>query len=163
MLSIMAEQNTPRIRQSILDRLLVDDPRSRFEPPQSTSALLRTITLSVQRDLEDLLNSKWSMLTWSPRLSELDNSLVNYGIPDLSKLEDPLDFRQLCELVRETIERFEPRLAHVVVTPTSDRGSYDRTVRFRIDAILQVEPLSDEVSFRSVLEPCTGNFEVQRE
>lgn len=158
----MAERKAPHIRQSLLDRLLVDDPRSRVDPPQSTSQLVRSIKLSVQRDLEDLLNSKWRMMTWSSRLSELDNSLVNYGIPDFAKLDDPLNFDRLCEFVREAIERFEPRLTRVKVTPLSKRGSYDRTVCFRIDAILNIEPITDEISFHSVLEPSTANFQVSR-
>jgi type VI secretion system protein ImpF len=37
----------------------------------------------------------------------------------------------------------------------------DRVLRFRIEALLRVEPTPEPVTFDSVLEPVTGNFELK--
>jgi type VI secretion system protein ImpF len=37
----------------------------------------------------------------------------------------------------------------------------DRTLRFRVDAVLRAEPVPIEVTFDSQLEPSTGYFDVR--
>jgi type VI secretion system protein ImpF len=144
-----------------LDRLLDDDPRSAHDPPQHPAELLRRIKLAVTRDLQDLLNTRWRPESWGDQWSELDDSLVNYGIPDFAKLQDPLDYHLMCDSIRRAIERFEPRLKNVHVTPLSHPEALTRSLEFRIDAVLQVDPLTDEIAFSSVLEPATGSFQVR--
>src|SRR5579871_4348739 len=70
------------LRTSVLDRLLDDNPRGSHESPQTMAQQMREIRQSVQRDLENLLNTRWRCTAWAPDLDELDDSLINYGIPD---------------------------------------------------------------------------------
>ncbi len=69
------------ILPSLLDRLSGNiDSRNGDDLAQSTAQLRQ----SVRRDVEKLLNTRWRCLHWPPDLTELDDSLVNYGIPDFS-------------------------------------------------------------------------------
>ncbi len=147
---------------SVLDRLLDDDPGVSTEPPKSRTQVLRELKQSVRRDLENLLNTRWRCVAWPPKLEQLERSLINYGIPDfsaanLSSSEDRELFRQA---LAASIEAFEPRFKRVEVKLLDAEESIDRTLRFRIDALLYAEPAPEPVVFDSALEPTTGTFEV---
>ena len=81
----MAEIRTDQLLlPSVLDRLIDDDPQVRHEAQRNRNQLLRDLKLAVRRDLENLLNTRVCCATWPRELTELQQSLVNYGIPDLS-------------------------------------------------------------------------------
>ena len=148
---------------SVLDRLLDDDPTVRTEPPKSRSQVLRELKLSVRRDLENLLNTRRSVKSWPEHLTELERSLVNYGLPDSTGLDlaDPrsrVDFQRLLESV---IRRCEPRFKSVTVELLENASVLDRTLRFRIDALLYAEPAPEPVVFDTALEPATGAVEIK--
>lgn len=148
---------------SVLDRLLDDDPTRRRESPKSLSQLLRDLKQSVRRDLENLLNTRWRPAAWPAELAELERSLVNYGIPDitgqdLGSAPGREEFRRAIEAV---IRRCEPRFKNVRVEMLDNAEPLDRTLRFRIDALLYAEPAPEPVVFDSAFEPSTGNVEVK--
>lgn len=156
----------PTVLVSILDRLLDDEPhnRTRAEPPKSQNQVLRELKHSVRRDLENLLNTRWRATVWPLKLSELQASLVNYGIPDFCGenfgAQDP---DELLYCIQFAIRHFEPRLKNVRVTFLENKKgeSTDRTLKFRIDAILSVEPIRDRIAFDSSLEMTTGDIHVE--
>jgi type VI secretion system protein ImpF len=117
----------------------------------------------VRRDLENLLNTRQRALSWPKNLQELDCSLVSYGIPDfaainLGSAEGRDEVRRVLEL---TIRRNEPRFQNIKITLLDNVEPLDRVLRFRIEALLRVEPTPEPVTFDSVLEPVTGNFELK--
>src|SRR5437763_17022202 len=69
---------------SVLDRLLDDSPEATSEPPRNRAQLLWELKQSVRRDIESLLNTRRRNMTPPPRLIELADSLLTYGIPDFS-------------------------------------------------------------------------------
>ncbi len=69
---------------SVLDRLIDLDPQAATESPKSRSVVLRELKVSIGRDLENLLNTRWRPVSYPPELEQLDVSLVNYGIPDFA-------------------------------------------------------------------------------
>lgn len=149
---------------SLLDRLLDDDPSVTRETAKSRTQVLREMKQSLRRDLENLLNTRWRCQGWPDSLEELDLSLANYGIPDITgadlrSADGRERFRQIIERV---IRHFEPRFKSVSVE-MSDSGAepLDRTLRFRIDALMYAEPAPEPVVFDSALQPATGNFEVK--
>lgn len=159
--------NRPRENQplipSVLDRLLDEDPQNSRDAPKNQGQVLRELKQSVRRDLENLLNTRWRCVQWPPNLESLDDSLVNYGIPDftgpnLRATEDP---ETLFRAIKFAIETFEPRLKNVRVEPIKNSQIQDRTLRFRIDALLYVDPIEEKVWFNSVVEPSTGDFQVE--
>lgn len=68
------------LRASVLDRLSGTGNVGRFAGRQTLEQLID----SVHRDLEKLLNTRWRVVSWPPSLTELEHSLVNYGIPDFA-------------------------------------------------------------------------------
>jgi type VI secretion system protein ImpF len=148
---------------SVLDRLLDDDPTATREPMMARHQVLREMKQTLRRDLENLLNTRRRPASWPQHLTELERSLVNYGIPDITGLdvstgEGREDLRRVIESV---LREFEPRFksVHVEMVQPADRS--ERTLRFRIDGVVYAEPALEEVVFDSSLEPVTGEVQVQ--
>ncbi len=157
----------PRANQpllpSVLDRLIDESPGVSQEPPLHVTHVLRELKRSVRRDLEDLLNTRWRGSPLPEHLQELPGSLVNYGIPNFNgtHLQAAQDPDVLTRVIAEAIERFEPRLKQVRVEVLGSNQPLDRTLRFRIEAVLRVDPIEDRVLFNSTIDPSTGNIQVE--
>jgi type VI secretion system protein ImpF len=150
---------------SVLDRLLDDEPENTQETPKSRHQVLRELKQSVRRDLENLLNTRWRCVAWPPNLDEVELSLVNYGIPDFTgvNMAAPSERERLRQIVERIVRKFEPRFKSVKVRLLDNVDDTDRTLRFRIDALLHAEPAPEPVVFDSQLEPATNDFEVRGE
>jgi type VI secretion system protein ImpF len=148
---------------SILDRLLGQDLPSSEALERRRAALFRQLKVSLQRDLENLLNTRCRCGSFPPELAELKTSLVNYGIPDftganIAGIEGRQEFLQL---VQDCIERFEPRLDRVQVSLLeNDKEPLDRVLRFRIEAVVATEDAAEPVAFLSTMEPSSGKLQV---
>ncbi len=159
----MAASNEITIVPSLLDRLLDDDPGNSREPVASRSQNLRALENSVARDLEALLNTKQEALQDLPsEFTEVSRSLMLYGLPDFTSMSLlNADHR---DLIRRAVERavaiFEPRLQRVKVTMETARES-ERGLRFRIDALLRVDPAPEPVTFDAVLQLNTQQYVVK--
>ena len=148
---------------SVLDRLLDDDPSSSRDTSKTRAQVFRDLKASLRRDLENLLNTRRCRESWPEHLEELSRSLADYGVPDitaagLSSAERRDAFRRTVE---EILRRFEPRFKQVRVDVLENSDPIDRTLRFRIDALLYAEPLPEPVVFDSALQPATGSVEVR--
>ena len=150
---------------SVLDRLLDDAPENSREPLKSRNQVLRELKQSVSRDLENLLNTRWRCTHWPADLDDVEESLVNYGIPDFAGANmGSADSReQLRRIVEQVIRKFEPRFKSVRVSLAGNADETDRTLRLRIDALLYAEPAPEPVVFDSQLEPVSGSFAVKGE
>ena len=147
---------------SPLDRLLDRDPTA---PGRGGEQTLRDLKQAVRRDLENLLNTRWRCKMWPPGLDELETSLVNYGIPDFTgtNLGTPSAREEFRRIIERVIQRFEPRFKTVRVVFVDSADPIDRTLRFRIDAMLRADPAPPEpVVFDTALEPSTAGFVVKR-
>lgn len=149
------------LKRSVLDRLIVrdDDP-----PEMKPGAVLRDIRESVRRDLEALLNTRPRCETWPAHLIELENSLANYGLPDFtgSDISAPMNQGRFSRILQRVIETYEPRLTNVTVQIVSPAEPLNRTLSFRIEATLQVEPLEEPIVLNSIIEPISATFAVTR-
>lgn len=161
MSSAFSDRNT--IRLSLLDRLLDDDPTNPHEAPPDNADRLRIVQQSVRRDMECLLNTRYRCIAWPPEFDEIDESLINYGIPDFTaaSLNAAEDFGVLIKAIRKAITLFEPRLVDVRVTPVRNDRHYDRTFRFRIEGLLLVEDGRHPVRYDSSMESTTGLFDIK--
>ena len=148
---------------SVLDRLIDDEPEQRREAPRNRSQVLRELKISVRRDLENLLNTRTRCLSWPPELTELKQSLLEYGIPDITgaRIGSAKEREEYCRLMQAAIRQHESRFKTVRVTLVDNTESLDRTLRFRIDALLHADPAPEPVVFDSSLQPSTGAFEVK--
>lgn len=137
-----------KLQMSLLDRLAEGD---------DSRPTLARIRQAVRRDLECLLNARRSWLPLEQGGRELQTSVLGYGLPDFTVMDlGTDDGRQwLCDEVRDTISRFEPRLTRIQVTMRDADTPLDRQLRLRIDAVLLVDPVPEPVSFDSEVEPVT--------
>jgi type VI secretion system protein ImpF len=148
---------------SVLDRLVDERPEESREPPKSRNQLFRDFKQSVRRDLENLLNTHSRCTSYPAHLAELEFSLVNYGIPDvrgadMGTAEGRAAFTRIVEGV---IRKFEPRFQQVRVALLDNTDPLDRMLRFRIEALLRIDPAPEPVVFDTSVQPVTGNVEVK--
>jgi type VI secretion system protein ImpF len=148
---------------SLLDRLLDFDPEITKEAPPSRHQVLRDMKNSVRRDLENLLNTRRCCVSPDPGLKDLKLSLLNYGLPDFLGLNmgSGKDREEFCRQLQMTIKQFEPRFKTVKVSLLTNAEPLDRTLRFRIDALMYADPAPEAVVFDSSLEPSTGIVQVK--
>ena len=62
--------------------------------------------------------------------------------------------------VERAIRRFEPRFLRVSVSLIDDAERIDRTLRFRIEALVQAKPAPEPLVFDSILDPSTQGVTV---
>lgn len=154
---------TKQLRPSILDRLIDRDPQNGREPAQGRHQYLTELRQSVRRDLESLLNSRYCMVSPPEDLTELEHSLLNYGLPDLAtvNISDPEKKQSFVRELERILRDYEPRFKSVRITHLDNRDRTDRTLRFRIDAVLWADPAPQSVVFDSILEPVSRSVNVK--
>jgi len=149
---------------SLLEKLLDDEPNREEEAPLTEQATLRLVKHGLQRDVENLLNSRRSIQSISPAFEELADSLVNYGLsrPHISDAKRLRSQASLCQRIADTIRSFEPRLQEVRVFPNLPPSSPPRSdgvMKFTIEGFLTVAPLRpnvQEISFQASYDGFTG-------
>lgn len=147
---------------SVLDRLLDPSPERERDAPRPRGQAMNELRDAVGRDLENLLNTRQRCLSTPADLSELDQSLVNYGIPDFSgaNFATPQGRHEFQLAIERTIRRFEPRFKTVKVHLLENLEPEDRTVRFRIEALMYAEPAPEQMVYDSFIDPVTRDFSV---
>jgi len=146
----------------LMDRLIDAEPDQLADRPLTASAAMTALRLSIRSDLEALLNTRRRWRSWDKRLSELERSLVGFGLPDFAggAFNDPRRREALRQEVEACIRRFEPRLAHLTVSLIGPDDKLTATLRLRIDALLQAEPAPEPISFDTVVSATTTDFTV---
>ncbi|MGH8431367.1 MAG: type VI secretion system baseplate subunit TssE [Solimonas sp.] len=101
----------------LFDRLVDAEPDEQSDRPITVAAAMDALRASICRDLEELLNTRRRWRSWDPHLTELDRSLVGYGLPDFASgaFNDPRRREELRLLVEASIRRFEPRIVTLKV------------------------------------------------
>lgn len=151
------------LRPSILDRLLDDEPHIQVEADKNRHQHLRELRNSVKRDLENLLNTRYRMVEPPEEFTQLELSLLNYGLPDLAtvNIADTEKKRNFTRLLEKILRDYEPRFKTVKVNHIDNKDNTDRTLRFRIDATLYADPAPEVVVFDSVLDPVSRTVNVE--
>ena len=154
--------NELRVTTSVLDRLLDYEPEITREPIGSRSKNLRQLKQSVQRDLEWLLNTRQVAGGLPSELKETNNSVAAFGLPDFTNLSiDSADDQKFIKReIEEAVRRFEQRLEGVVVSVEPVRPT-ERFLRFRIDARLKIDPAPEPITFDTVLQLGSGQYQVR--
>jgi type VI secretion system protein ImpF len=150
-------------KNSVLDRLIDDEPRIREDRPQTWAESVAALKASVLRDLEWLLNTRRIPDPAPDIYPEVQRSTYHYGMPDLQSVSSDSDAarRQVLRQVEETIELFEPRLMSVRITPSAAGTSGRREFRLTIQALLRMEPNPERVSFDTVVDVSSGKVQVK--
>ena len=147
---------------SVLDRLIDEEPDRKQEPPLSRAQSLRELRAGLRRDLEWLFNTRRTIEEPVESMRELERSVYNYGVQDISSLylQSARDQDFLSKSIRAAISFFEPRLQAIKVTiePSTD---VVRGIHFRIEGLLRMDPAPEPVFFDTVLEPSSGEYKVK--
>jgi type VI secretion system protein ImpF len=119
---------------------------------------------AVRFDLEDLFNTRQSVIQVPKQYTELQNSILTYGIPDLTffNINNKSQCQTICGMLVTLINRFEPRLRNVRATVVKGEGTADGQVRFHFEGQLAVDP-APEVGFDTIVELSSGKTSVKAE
>ena len=152
-----------KLRPSILDRLFDDEPENKNEVDLGQHQKIKQLRLSVRRDLESLMNARFRVMEPGEEYVNIENSLLNYGLPDLAtvNITDIDKRKEFTKRMEKILKNFEPRFKNVSVSYQDNQDNLDRTLRFRIDATLYADPSPEVVIFDSILEPVTRSISIE--
>lgn len=154
-------------------------PVGELEKPLTRRESEDIFRASVRRDLEWLLNARRiindpdldfseskerrRLETGEVEYEEVEKSVYKFGLPDFTVygLNSPNDADLLIQTVRKALKIFEPRLSDVKVIPLEVKTTGLRQLRFRIEAKLRMDPASERVSFDTLLELSSGQYQVE--
>jgi type VI secretion system protein ImpF len=96
-------------------------------------------------------------------MRELRSSVYEYGIPDLAgtNLASKRRRDEFLKLIEGDLREHEPRFKTVRVVPVSESGVRQRTLHFRIEALMHAEPAPEQLQLDSRVEPVTRAFQVR--
>lgn len=114
----------------------------------------------LRRDLEDLLNTNLRVRSIPSDLEELDFSIANYGILDLltSNLTTQSERQKVINIIKEVVEKFEPRLMNVSITEISTDEVRSHTLGLKLVAETIIGSSSEEVIFHTKVDISTGSI-----
>ena len=117
---------------------------------------------SVQRDLQNLLNTRVRFVSPDKQLKDIQDTIVNYGLPDLTsqQLTSEQGKQEFAAWIERSVKRYEPRFKSVQVTASPRSGDGDGVI-FRIDAVLYADPAPEDVSFDSIIDPLTQTISLR--
>jgi len=148
---------------SVLDRLIDRDPANSAEGPATRAQSVRQLKAALRRDLEWLLNSRRIPEPAGSELKELERSVYNFGLPDITSLnwESSRDRIRLTRMIEQTLAVFEPRIKRVRVVPAESGSGPQHVLRFQIEGLLQMDPSPEHISFDTVLQLSSGEYQVK--
>ncbi len=148
-----------RLLAPVLDRLLESSRNMDMHQPHQ---VLKQLREGVRRDLEYLFNTRFRCISAPESHEHLEDSNINYGLPDLSTVNlSSIDSRKrFCRDIEKTILRFEPRIRSVKVSTQDRIDVEDPSIRFRVEAVLHINPAAEVIVFDSALNPVTQTVDV---
>jgi type VI secretion system protein ImpF len=151
------------VTQSVLERLIDREPKVSLEPPPTRSQSVRLLKASLRRDLEWLLNTRRTPEAVGREFQELEQSLYNYGVPDLTAInrESARDRNRLSRIIEQTLNTFEPRLKQIRVIQIESPTGATNMLRFQIEGLLDMDPAPELISFDTVLQLTSGEYQVK--
>lgn len=159
--SVLSGTNVPFLNRALLDEAYPDDLWKRRR--ESTSYSIRQMKDHVGRDLGALLNARRELLTELPEeYKELKGTILEYGLPDFTafSLRSVSDQKRIRRGVESAIAAFEPRLKSVHVSLDAPK-QFEQILRFRIEALLWVDPTPEPVTFDAMLHMTTCEYSVR--
>jgi type VI secretion system protein ImpF len=144
-----------RLQPSLLDRLTDDEPDSGVEARDRRVMSLRALRESVLRDLGWLLNTTNLLsVTDMPKLPHVADSVLNYGMPDISGVTvSGINLTDLERGIRQAIWDFEPRLIRNSVSVRAvAHESSGNTITFAIEGDMWAQPYPERLYLKTELD-----------
>jgi type VI secretion system protein ImpF len=148
---------------SVLDRLIDSAPANASEAPPTRAQSVRQLKASLRRDLEWLLNTRRTPTPAGSEFGELEQSLYNFGLPDVTSLswDSSRDRLRLTRMIEQTLATFEPRISRLKVVPLEAISGARQVLRFQIEGLLEMDPAPEHISFDTVLQLSSGEYQVK--
>jgi type VI secretion system protein ImpF len=148
---------------SLIDRLTDLEPGRSADGQMTREQSAREFRVAVQRDVEWLLNTRRTIVEVPPTCPEVHASVHEFGLPDTTGIPvgTPEGRALLLEMLRDTLERFEPRLGNLNVKLADAQEVKVPQLKFTLEALLRMDPSPEHVVFDTVLEVARGEYEVQ--
>lgn len=143
-----------RLQPSLLDRLTDDEPDKAAESRERRVMSVRTLREGVLRDLAWLLNTT-NLFSVSERyrLPQLANSVINFGMPDISGASlAGMNTNDLERAIRQAIWDFEPRLIRASVVVKAIPVESINTIMFEIEADMWAQPYPERLYLKTELD-----------
>jgi type VI secretion system protein ImpF len=154
-----------RLQPCLLDRLTDDEPDAKRESRDRRVFSLRQVREAVLRDLSWLLNT--SARFSDDELAEypaVARSVVNYGVRDhTGQTASGLDLAALERVVRNAVERYEPRVTPGTVRVRAIRTDDEagNTLTIEISGDLWAQPVPEPLFVKTELDLETGQYRVE--
>jgi type VI secretion system protein ImpF len=147
---------------SFLDRLIDNEPKNPADPPPSRARSIRQLKASLRRDLEWLLNTRRRPDPAGKEYKELEKSLFNYGLPDVTSMSWAVhsDKMSLTKMIEQTVAAFEPRISRIKVVSLDAVAGSKHILRFQIEGLLDMDPAPELITFDTVLQLSSGEYNV---
>jgi len=151
------------VTQSVLERLIDRQPELPVDPAPTRAQSVRQLKNSLRRDLEWLLNTRRTPEPAGSEYEFLEKSLFNYGLPDTTALSWDVsrDRARLTRMLEQTLVVFEPRISRIRVIPMESAGGSQHVLRFQIEGMLDMDPAPELISFDTVLQLSSGQYQVK--
>ena len=150
---------------SVMERLVDRDPTVAAEPALTRAQSVRQLKASLRRDLEWLLNTRRRPDAVESEFKELEQSLFNYGLADISNLswDSARDRQRVSRMIEKTIATFEPRIKRLKVVAAEAAPGAKHVLRFQIEGLLDMDPAPEHISFDTVLQLSSGDIQIKGE
>lgn len=150
-------------RQTLQQQL--DQARAQFNVFSASISSLTEIRACVKRDLNWLLNAgQYEPQYELQNYPQIEHSVLNYGIPDLTgKTVSGVDLQTMERMLRQVIINFEPRIIKntLTVRVLADKSMFDHNaVTFEIEGQLWAEPQPLHLHLRTEFELESGDVSV---
>ncbi|MFZ1982778.1 MAG: type VI secretion system baseplate subunit TssE [Desulfatitalea sp.] len=147
------------LQLSVFDRL---DQEVAFGIIGGTVADVEVVRKSVLRDVENLLNTRRCIVKPSEDQLYLNRSLFVYGLDDFVA-QNPKSVqvqKLLVTTIRDTIQKFEPRLKSVQVAfkPIDDHA---HNLCFTVRATLHADPIREPIFFDTWFSASRGEYRIE--
>jgi len=128
----------------------------------TTQRLHRLFLDAIRRDVELFFNSRRLCIAIPESHESLVGTILDYGVPDLvgRSLASTTRRKQFLSELESLLRMHEPRFQSVKIEPIGDNDERDRSIQFRIDAVVHAEPAPESLTFSSNLEPISQSFSV---
>ena len=124
--------------------------------------ILTQLRESVRRDLEFLFNTRFRCITVPSHYKHVQNSLYNFGLPDLSSVNmgSASKRNEFCREIERSIRAQEPRIKSITITSPKTVDVNEPFIRFRIEALLHANPAPERIIFDTAWSPVNYSAEV---
>ncbi|HZL27276.1 MAG TPA: type VI secretion system baseplate subunit TssE [Acidobacteriaceae bacterium] len=148
------KSDTP-ITQSLMDRLIDHD-----EMPSTRSQSVVMFRNSIKRDVEWLLNSRKAFVPEIENYPLAANSVFTFGLPDVNELPGGNSASNVLAAISQTIQIHEPRIREPRVSLVRT-DTLARSLRFHVEGKLVLENSEEDISFDTLFEVTSGEYQVK--